>query len=426
MYNIPNQTKTILEIIETAGFEAYIVGGAVRDILIGRMPSDWDITTNAIPDDIEKIFGRIKGYRAEPIGKKNGTITVISYPGRQTVCYEITTYRIDGRYSDCRHPDYIRFSKNITEDLIRRDFTINAIAMDRYGNIIDPVSGIKDIKEKLIKAVGSPAARFSEDALRILRGIRLESELKEFGFKIDKTTEEAIIFQKLGLKNISEERIQNEFNRIMLSFGASDVLGKYKEIIEVIIPELEKGTGFNEKAVQGLKNIKIKDNKNTEDLLSVRFAAFFSNTDNPEAILRRLKYSRRIISDTLFLIKNQKIIFNSTRIDVRKKLNQFGERKLNMLISLKKAQNEHMSTDKIQSIDGFEQIVQDVIDNGDCFKLSDLAVDGNDIIALGVEEGPEIGKILKYILDGVIQGRISNNRESIIKEVKIILTEHSL
>ena len=398
MYNIPNQTKTILEIIENAGFEAYIVGGAVRDILIGRTPSDWDITTNAIPDDIEKIFGRIKGYRTEPTGKKNGTITVISYLGRQTVCYEITTYRIDGRYSDYRHPDYIRFSKNLTEDLIRRDFTINAIAMDRYGNIIDTVSGINEIKEKLIKAVGSPAARFSEDALRILRGIRLESELKEFGFKIDKTTEEAMIFQKLGLKSISEERIQNEFNRIMLSFGASDVLLKYKEIIEVIIPELEKGTGFNEKAVQGLKNIKIKDNKNTEDLLSVRFAAFFSNTDNPEAILRRLKYSRRI--------------------DVRKKLNQFGERKLNMLISLKKAQNEHMSTDKIQSIDEFEQIVQDVIDNRDCFKLSDLAVDGNDIIALGVEEGPEIGKILKYILDGVIQGRISNNRESIIKDVK--------
>lgn len=227
-----------------------------------------------------------------------------------------------------------------------------------------------------------------------------------------------MIFQKLGLKYISEERIQNEFNRIMLSFGASDVLGKYKEIIEVIIPELEQGKGFNEKAVQGLNNIKIKYDENTDDLLSVRFAAFFSHTDNPEAILLRLKYSRRIISDTLFLIKNQKIIFNSTRIDARKKLNQFGERKLNMLISLKKAQNEHMSTDKIQSIDGFEQIVQDVIDNGDCFKLSDLAVDGNDIIALGVEEGPEIGKILKYILDGVIQGRISNNRESIIKDVK--------
>ncbi len=418
MYNIPNQTKTILEIIENAGFEAYIVGGAVRDILIGRTPSDWDITTNAIPDDIEKIFGRIKGYRTEPTGKKNGTITVISYLGRQTVYYEITTYRIDGRYSDCRHPDYIRFSKNLTEDLIRRDFTINAIAMDRYGNIIDPVFGINDIKEKLIKAVGSPAARFSEDALRILRGIRLESELKEFGFKIEKTTEEAMIFQKLGLKYISEERIQNEFNRIMLSFGASDVLGKYKVIIEVIIPELEQGKGFNEKAVQGLNNIKIKYDENTDDLLSVRFAAFFSHTDNPEAILLRLKYSRRIISDTLFLIKNQKIIFNSTRIDARKKLNQFGERKLNMLISLKKAQNEHMSTDKIQSIDGFEQIVQDVIDNGDCFKLSDLAVDGNDIIALGVEEGPEIGKILKYILDGVIQGRISNNRESIIKDVK--------
>ena len=418
MYNIPNQTKTILEIIENAGFEAYIVGGAVRDILIGRTPSDWDITTNAIPDDIEKIFGQIKGYRTEATGKKNGTITVISYFGRQTVCYEITTYRVDGRYSDCRHPDYIRFSKNLTEDLIRRDFTINAIAMDRYGNIIDPVSGINDIKEKLIKAVGSPAARFSEDALRILRGIRLESELKEFGFKIDKTTEEAMTFQKLGLKNISEERIQNEFNRIMLSFGASDVLGKYKEIIEVIIPELEQGKGFNEKAVQGLKNIKIKDDENTDDLLSLRLAAFFSHTDNPETILLRLKYSRRIISDTLFLIKNQKIIFNSTRIDARKKLNQFGERKLNMLISLKKAQNEHMSTDKIQSIDGFEQIVQDVIDNGDCFKLSDLAVDGNDIIALGVEEGPEIGKILKYILDGVIQGRISNNRESIIKDVK--------
>lgn len=412
MYSIPNQTKTLLGIIENSGFEAYIVGGAVRDIIIGRIPHDWDIMTDALPCDIERIFHGIDGYRTEDIGKKNGTITVIRDLGEQTVYHEITTYRVDGEYSDGRHPDYVRFSKSLKEDLLRRDFTINAIAMDRNWTILDPLSGFKDIEDKLIKAVGSPAARFSEDALRILRGIRFESELNDLGFKIDIETKEAMISKRFELKSVSIERIQSEFNRIMLSSGASLALKKYREIIDVFIPELEKIPVFYEPRIS--------------PVLQVRLALLLAEINSPEEILKRLKYSRRIIEDTLFLIRNRNTSFNLNKIDARKKLNMFGEKHLKMLISMKKSQSEYTLLDEIRRIEEFERIVQNVIDEGDCYKLTDLAVDGKDIIEFGVEEGPDVGKMLNYILDGVIEGRISNDRESIMREVEINLTEPSL
>lgn len=182
MNTIPRKIISIIETIENEGFSAYIVGGSVRDLILGIEPNDWDIATNGTPDEIEGIFGKLDDYRIKTLGKKHGTITLFESDNSRTALSEITTFRIDGRYSDARHPDSVKFSSSLSEDLRRRDFTINALAMDKNGKIIDPLMGLKDIEERIIKAVGDPAARFNQDALRILRGIRFEGELAEYDF----------------------------------------------------------------------------------------------------------------------------------------------------------------------------------------------------------------------------------------------------
>lgn len=414
MCNISERTKLILKTIEDAGYEAYIVGGAVRDLLVGKNPSDWDIATDALPDETLAIFDKPENYRTETIGKKNGTIKVFSDLKGETVSYEITTYRIDGEYSDSRHPDHIRFSKSLEQDLLRRDFTMNAVAMDRYENIIDPLSGVKDIQVKLIKAAGDPAARFSEDALRILRGMRFEAELSELGFRIDQSTEKAMIAGKDGLKNISMERIQSEFNRILISRNAARILRKYSEIVVVFIPELRH----------------IPDLKGTEeDFLQVRLAQLMCDIEHPLSVLERLKYSRKITKDTLFLIENQRTDLSTDEIDVRKKLGEMGEERLNMLISFQTGyllSQSNFETNRIKRIREFQNILERTIEEKMCVRRSELAISGKDIIELGVKEGPEVGNLLNYILYEVITDRISNDRASIMKEVRLILSEHSL
>ena len=205
MYNIPQYAKKSLEILEKNGFEAYIVGGCVRDFLMNKTPHDFDITTNARPQDTKKCFD---GYRLITNGEKHGTIAVVI----DGEVVEITTYRIDGSYSDSRHPESVTFSKNLSEDLSRRDFTVNAMALDKNGEIVDLFGGRSDIENKIIRTVGNPSDRFEEDALRIMRALRFASLL---GFEIDPETSEQIHKKAYLLKNISIERIRDEFMKLV-------------------------------------------------------------------------------------------------------------------------------------------------------------------------------------------------------------------
>lgn len=439
MNTIPRKIISIIETIENEGFSAYIVGGSVRDLILGIEPKDWDIATNGTPDEIEGIFGKLDEYRIETLGKKHGTITLFESDNSRTALSEITTFRIDGRYSDARHPDSVKFSSSLSEDLLRRDFTINAIAMDKNGKIIDPLLGLKDIEERIIKAVGDPAARFNEDALRILRGIRFEGELAEYDFLMDKKTEEMMVSCKKLLSKISKERIQAEFNKILLSEGASFVLRKYQEIIEFIIgfsyqdnlnligainpanKELGNSNSANKKL--GNNNL-ITKTKVLKINLAILMCKVPENKVNE--ILKGLKYSKEIIKDVIFLISNkdEKLLINE--IYARKMLQKMGEDRLNMLIEFKKYYisaetvfiNEELDEEELAE---FKKLVKKQIDEGACINRDMLEVDGNDIIKLGVKEGPIVGKALDFALGEIIEGKISNDREAIIHCIKDFL-----
>lgn len=455
MNTIPRKIISIIETIENEGFSAYIVGGSVRDLILGIEPKDWDIATNGTPDEIEGIFGKLDEYRIETLGKKHGTITLFESDNSRTALSEITTFRIDGRYSDARHPDSVKFSSSLSEDLRRRDFTINAIAMDKNGKIIDPLMGIKDIEERIIKAVGDPAARFNEDALRILRGIRFEGELVEYDFLMDKKTEEMMVSCKKLLSKISKERIQAEFNKILLSRGASFVLRKYQEIIEFIIG-FSYQDNLNLIGAINPANKKLGNNNliTKTKVLKINLAILMCKVPENKIneILKGLKYRKEIIKDVIFLISNKDAKLLSNEVHARKMLQKMGEDRLNMLIEFKKyyisaetvfikeeldkeeldneelekkeiknEENEETYKKEIEKIAEFKKLVKKQIDEDSCINRDMLEVDGNDIIKLGVKEGPEVGKALDFALREVIEGKISNDREAIIHCIKDFL-----
>lgn len=460
MNTIPRKIISIIETIEREGFSAYLVGGSVRDLILGIEPNDWDIATNGTPDEIERIFGKLDEYRIKTLGKKHGTITLFESDNSRTALSEITTFRIDGRYSDARHPDSVKFSSSLSEDLRRRDFTINALAMDKNGKIIDPLMGLKDIEERIIKAVGDPAARFNEDALRILRGIRFEGELAEYDFLMDKKTEEMMLSCKKLLSKISKERIQAEFNKILISRGASFVLRKYQEIIEFIIgfsyqDNLDLINAINPANKKLGNNNLITKTKVLKINLAILMCKVPENKINE--ILKGLKYSKEIIKDVIFLISNkdEKLLINE--IYARKMLQKMGEDRLNMLIEFKKyyisaetvfineeldkegldkeeldneelekkeiknEEKEETYKKEIEKIAEFKKLVKKQIDEGACINRDMLEVDGNDIIKLGVKEGPIVGKALDFALGEIIEGKLSNERESITHCIKDFL-----
>lgn len=472
MNTIPRKIISIIETIENEGFSAYIVGGSVRDLILGIEPNDWDIATNGTPDEIEGIFGKLDDYRIKTLGKKHGTITLFESDNSRTALSEITTFRIDGRYSDARHPDSVKFSSSLSEDLRRRDFTINALAMDKNGKIIDPLMGLKDIEERIIKAVGDPAARFNEDALRILRGIRFEGELAEYDFLMDKKTEEMMLSCKKLLSKIPKERIQAEFNKILISRGASFVLRKYQEIIEFIIGfsyqdnlnligainPANKKSGNNNPVNRELRNSnsankELENNNliNKTKVLKINLAILMCKVPENKIneILKGLKYSKEIIKDVIFLISNKDAKLLPNEIYARKMLQKMGEDRLNMLIEFKKyyisaetvfinegldkeeldneelekkeIKNEETYKKEIEKIAEFKKLVKKQIDEGACINRDMLEVDGNDIIKLGVKEGPIVGKALDFALGEIIEGKISNDREAIIHCIKDFL-----
>ena len=455
MNTIPRKIISIIETIENEGFSAYIVGGSVRDLILGIEPNDWDIATNGTPDEIEGIFGKLDDYRIKTLGKKHGTITLFESDNSRTALSEITTFRIDGRYSDARHPDSVKFSSSLSEDLRRRDFTINALAMDKNGKIIDPLMGLKDIEERIIKAVGDPAARFNEDALRILRGIRFEGELAEYDFLMDKKTEEMILSCKKLLSKISKERIQAEFNKILISRGASFVLRKYQEIIEFIIG-FSYQDNLNLIGAINPANKKLGNNNliTKTKVLKINLAILMCKVPENKIneILKGLKYSKEIIKDVIFLISNKDAKLLPNEVHARKMLQKMGEDRLNMLIEFKKyyisaetvfineeldkegldkeelekkeiknEEKEETYKKEIEKIAEFKKLVKKQIDEGACINRDMLEIDGNDIIKLGVKEGPIVGKALDFALGEIIEGKISNDREAIIHCIKDFL-----
>lgn len=396
--NIPKQVETALKILHTNSFEAYIVGGCVRDSILSLSPSDWDITTSAKPEEISCCF---YGYRTIETGIKHGTITVII----DKMQIEITTYRIDGEYSDNRRPDSVLFTDSIQFDLKRRDFTINALAYNKSG-IIDLFGGIYDIENKTIRCVGDPDERFNEDGLRILRALRFASVLN---FGIEKNTSNSIHKNKNLLNNISEERINTEFNKLIMGSNYQKIILEYRDIIEVFLPEI---SFFNQDELE----YRINSMKSLSSLI-LRITILLYKVESPDDLLSRLKYDNSTIKTVKLLTSNIDKKVEPEPVNIKRWLHNLNYVNLYKLINIKKALFES----EYESLISSEKILKEIIDTNQCYSLKTLAITGQDIIDLGVPKGKNIGRILNKILDEVIEGKLQNEKNGLLNYIYVNL-----
>lgn len=429
--------KYILENINNHGYEAYIVGGAVRNFLLNKYIADFDITTNALPDEIEKIF-----EKTIPTGKKYGTITVM----QDNISYEITTYRSDGTYSDGRRPDSVSFSNVLKDDLKRRDFTINSMCMDCDGNIIDFFGGREDLKNGLIKCIGNPDERFNEDALRMLRAVRFMGQL---GFNIDEETRLSIIKNSQLIKAVSVERIHDEFNKILLSDKPSRGIRMLVEtgLMDFVIPEYLSSVGFKqhnpyhdkdvfEHVMEVLDSIKPK--------LNLRLAAFFHDISKPECftqdengrghfyghhiksaivakeIMKRLKYSNELIEDVSILIRYHYL----KEVDmkdkgVKKFINNVGINRLDDMFSLNIADIKGKANiANFEKVEVLREKCNIILKNKEPLTKNDLKINGHDLEKLGIVKGKLYSELLEKALELVLEFPEKNNKEELVEFIK--------
>ncbi len=436
---IPKKVKKILGILEENGFKAYIVGGCVRDYLLGKSPYDFDICTDSMPENTAKIF-RKNGFAVIETGLKHGTVT-INYKDEN---YEITTFRSENEYQDNRRPKEVTFQKNIADDLKRRDFTINAMAYSEKSGLIDLFEGEQDIKKREICCVGDTNKRFEEDALRIMRGIRFASTL---GFEVEEKTKNAMISQKNLLKNISFERINDELSKLLLGENVYKILMDYREIITEIIPEMSACFDFIQHSKHHCYDVYTHIAKSVENApksLEIRLCMLLHDIGKPHTfnkdvktghfyghekvsaemaknILNRLKYSKKITQKVVELIAQHDNRYPPTEKNVKKYLSKFGEEfffeQLEIRLSDTLAQSDFDRESKVNTIVECKKIGEEVIEKMQCFSLKDLQIDGKKIADLGFK-GAKIGEILNVLLNEVIEGNLENNLEKLEEKAR--------
>ena len=426
----------ILEILNAAGREAYLVGGSVRDFCLGKIPKDHDITTAALPEETMQIF-QAAGYNVIPTGLKHGTVTVRMH--HQS--YEITTFRKDGTYSDSRHPDSVDFVSDLKEDLARRDFTVNAMAWHPDQGVVDYFGGQQDLKDGVLRCVGDPGKRFQEDALRIFRLLRFASQL---GFVIHPDTETAARQHAPLLKNIAPERIQVELMKLLQGDWAGTILHKYPDILSVWIPEIRPCVGFLQhsryhaydvwehtcRAVGGSKNIP-----------ALRLALLLHDIEKPacytpvghfyghatesaktaSTILHRLHFDNETIHTVTTLIGVHCDPLTPSEKQIKKFLRKIGAPMVQLLIEHHRgdniAQTPEVAAERLPVWDEVEMMVNRILAEEQCFSLKDLAVNGSDLVAMGIEKGPQIGVLLNQLLDDVISGNLPNEKTALLQAI---------
>ena len=447
--NIPAGAQTVIHLLENAGFEAYVVGGCVRDSLLGLAPHDWDICTSAKPNEMLELCA-MHGIKTIETGIKHGTVTVC-LPEFEAM-YEVTTYRIDGEYSDNRHPDTVEFSTSIQDDLSRRDFTVNAMAYNTHTGLVDPFHGEKDLRRHQICCVGNPVDRFHEDALRIMRALRFSSV---YGFAIEEDTAKAIHQLAPYLKNIAVERIQVELNKLLLGKGVLEILLDYSDVMAVIIPEIAPCIGFQQNnpyhEYTVCDHIAHAVANDTGDDLSVKIALLLHDIGKPQCysedewgghfhghsvpshdiadrVMQRLRFDNKTREDVLTLVLYHDSEIAPTHKAVRRWLSKIGESNFRKLLAVKladiKAHAESTQQPRIDKCLALYGILDEVIAQGHCFSIKDLAIGGKDIRSLGVPEGKLIGDILNHILDKVISGDLPNEVRPQMLDVQQYLSEN--
>lgn len=439
---VPSGVQKILNALHQAGHEAYVVGGCVRDSLLGLEPHDWDICTSAIPTEVANILSE---YEVIPTGLKHGTVTAIS-AGMLSLDsgYQITTFRCDGDYYDNRHPSSVAFVSDLTQDLARRDFTINSIAYNEDAGIVDLHNGIYDLQNGIIACVGNPDERFCEDALRILRALRFSSV---YGFSIDEATAQSIHKNRELLKNISAERIQAELVKTLAGKGVLQILLDYSDVISTIIPELEPCIGFEQNnryhqytvyehiahAVDNYKgtdtSVKValllhdigKPHCYTEDENGGHFHGHGTISHNiAKVVLERLRFDNKTKNEVLELVLYHDSVIEPTPKTARRWLNKIGEHRFQQLIDVRMADMMAHAVGtqalRIERCKELNLILHDVLEKAQCFSLKDLQINGNDIMCLGVEQGKRVGSVLNAILGDVISGSLENRHDILMQK----------
>lgn len=434
----PDYINTAIRLLENSGFNAYAVGGCIRDSVMGRTPNDWDMTTSSTPEETMKVF---ENYRVIPTGIKHGTVTVIidSNP------IEITTMRIDGDYTDNRRPDSVCFTSDIIKDLARRDFTVNAMAYNHRDGLIDPFNGKEDIKAKIIRCVGNPDKRFNEDALRILRALRFASVLD---FSIDNETDKSIFRNLHLINNVANERIRVELLKLLQGTGVEKILTDYKDIIFSIIPELRETDGLpqnNKYHIYDVWTHTVKVVSGVRNTPLLRISALLHDIGKPcclridsdgtthfkghakkgsdiaDSILRRLKFSNKEIDDITTLILLHDDYPDGDKHKVAKYCSEYSFDILRLALELMRGDASGKSPDVraelMKSYDKAESQIDEIEASNMCLQITDLEINGNDLIKLGCH-GKDIGTVLNTLLTMVIDEKIINNKDVLIKKAK--------
>lgn len=428
---MPEKVKKIIETLTKAGYEAYAVGGCVRDSLLGRRPDDWDITTSATPQQVKALF-----RRTIDTGIQHGTVTVML----EREGFEVTTYRIDGEYEDSRHPRTVAFTASLEEDLKRRDFTINAMAYNDTDGLIDRFGGMEDIRQGVIRAVGNPQERFEEDALRIMRAVRFGAQLN---YRIEENTKAAITRLAKSLAHISAERIQTELIKLLLSDHPEHMRILYEMgITAVILPEFDRIMiteqknphhcySVGEHTIEALQKIEADKVK--------RLAILFHDMGKPDtrtvdedgvehfhghagvsekiadSVLRRLKFDLDTICKVKKIVRFHDYRPELSEASVRRGMSRIGVDIFAYLFEVQRAdilaQSAYGQREKLEAVCRMEQLYQQILDKQQCISLKDLAVKGDDLIALGMKPGKVLGEVLQGLLEWVLEHPQDNQKE---------------
>lgn len=434
-YNIPVGAEKILTKLNQDGYEAYLVGGCVRDLLRGVKPHDWDICTSALPNQVEDSFA---GSRIIETGLKHGTVTIV----QDGEGYEITTYRVDGDYSDGRRPDSVKYVSSLVDDLARRDFTMNAIAMDAGGVIQDPFGGYADILSGTVRCVGNPTQRFQEDGLRVLRALRFAAV---FGFRIVDETSQAIHSCRSMLERVAAERINTELCKLLLGCSAGDILINYVDVLAVFWPELMPMIGFEQhnpwhcydvwehtvRAVESAPadtvlrlSMLLHDIGKPgcftfdEDGVGHFYGHPAKSAELADGMLLRLKFDNSTRRQVVELVSHHDAELMPRSKIIRRWLSRIGEERFFQLLEVKRADNmaqrQDMAQARLLELDEIKSKTEEILAEQQCFMLKDLAIGGRDVIACGIVPGPDVGAALNRLMDKVIDGELPNDREVLL------------
>ena len=437
---LPRTVSDLIARLEQAGYSAYAVGGCVRDSIMGREPHDWDLCTSALPAQMQEVF---RGEHVIETGLKHGTLAVVI----GHVPYEITTFRVDGAYTDHRHPDSVSFVENVAGDLSRRDFTVNAMAYSPRSGLVDLFGGQEDLRRRVIRCVGIPEERFREDALRILRALRFAAV---HDFSVDPDTEKALRLLAPSLKNVAAERIREEFLKLLCGAGAGRILRAFPDVLSVIVPEISVMVGYDQRNHHhhyDLWEHTVRVVENVPPEPDMRLAMLLHDTGKPavcrvdehgeahyrghqavsaeiaERITAGLRCDRETADRVVRLVRyhdiplrNESGAVNLDRSFLLRKLNRFGEKDLRALFLIHRA--DRIATGHSPEAREDARLAQrmDALDallaEQPCFTLKNLAVNGNDLKAFGLK-GPALGDALKQLLEAVMDGRVANEKEAL-------------